>query len=320
MRRVTSAYRPLVVAAKAIARRGLKTSAAGTSSDLLAHEYAGSADATGGTAVILHGILGSGQNLRTLGRKIAQSVDAQCLLVDLRAHGDSPALSAPHTLSACAADVRRLLQHLDVEPSVVVGHSFGGKVALELLRQSRDTPLSSCWVLDSHPGTLDMSDVAGDEDPNSVVHVIHALRGLERRFDSKEELMGRLAEVGLSPAIQTWMTTNVKRDSSAGSEQVSYVWKFDIEVIVELMQSYGSTDVWPWLANPGVDTEINLVRATRNRLWDHEENVRGAATALAQNPQFRIHDIDAGHWLHAERPNDVVKLMLPSLHEHLAPQ
>ncbi|MFJ7956806.1 alpha/beta fold hydrolase [Streptomyces sp. NPDC096319] len=47
---------------------------------------------------------------------------------DLRGFGDTP-VDAPHTH---AEDVRALLDHLGAERSVVVGSSFGGRVALEL--------------------------------------------------------------------------------------------------------------------------------------------------------------------------------------------
>jgi esterase len=39
-------------------------------------------------------------------------------------------LPPPHTVAAAAADVDRLVEHLDFHAAAVLGHSFGGKVAL----------------------------------------------------------------------------------------------------------------------------------------------------------------------------------------------
>ncbi len=55
------------------------------------------------------------------------------LLVDLRLHGDSPALDPPHTVEAAAADVRAVIEAESSNGAPVralLGHSFGGKVTL----------------------------------------------------------------------------------------------------------------------------------------------------------------------------------------------
>ena len=83
-------------------------------------------------AYVLHGILGSAKNWRTFGRRLAARFPSwRIVLVDLRHHGDSPHLPPPNTLAACAADLERLSAAREERPSVVIGHSFGGKVALE---------------------------------------------------------------------------------------------------------------------------------------------------------------------------------------------
>ena len=109
------------------------TSSSSPSSTPLAHEVLGAApSASAPTMVVLHGILGSGQNFRTLGRRFArENPGSSVVLVDLRGHGESPAPPGAQTLPGCAADVAGLLRHLGVEaPEVVVGHSFSSKAVL----------------------------------------------------------------------------------------------------------------------------------------------------------------------------------------------
>ncbi|WP_337235398.1 alpha/beta fold hydrolase, partial [Salmonella enterica] len=52
--------------------------------------------------------------------------------IDLRNHGLS-FHSEVHNYTDMAKDVAQLLQHLNVEPSIVIGHSMGGKVAMALV-------------------------------------------------------------------------------------------------------------------------------------------------------------------------------------------
>lgn len=100
-----------------------------------------------GTVALLHGLLGSGRNLRTLATRLCDLAAERsqqpwgALLVDLRAHGRSarhPGLVAPHTMSAAAGDVAALLSGGGAPgppASLIVGHSLGGKTSLEVLRQ-----------------------------------------------------------------------------------------------------------------------------------------------------------------------------------------
>ena len=60
----------------------------------------------------------------------------QVVVVDLRCHGESAplssALAGPHGLEAAAGDVIRLLSSLKLFPEMLIGHSFGGKVVMQM--------------------------------------------------------------------------------------------------------------------------------------------------------------------------------------------
>src|SRR5262245_6922805 len=99
-------------------------------------------------ALLLHGILGSQMNLRSFARRLVEAYPQwRIVLPDLRAHGDSPTLAPPHTVEACAADLRELAQSLGLEPELICGHSFGGKVALAYAAAA-PPGLRQVWVLD----------------------------------------------------------------------------------------------------------------------------------------------------------------------------
>ncbi|WP_025611422.1 alpha/beta fold hydrolase, partial [Vibrio parahaemolyticus] len=83
----------------------------------------------GQTVVLIHGLFGSLSNLGLLARDLVE--DHSVISIDLRNHGLS-FHSDTHNYTDMAQDVATLLQHLNVEPSIIVGHSMGGKVAMKL--------------------------------------------------------------------------------------------------------------------------------------------------------------------------------------------
>ena len=61
--------------------------------------------------LVLHGILGSGRNLRSFAQRLAQArPELRLWLVDLRNHGDSQGAPPPHTIAACCDDLDALVR------------------------------------------------------------------------------------------------------------------------------------------------------------------------------------------------------------------
>ena len=266
------------------------------------------------TVVLLHGILGSKQNLRSFSRKISGAFPGtRCVLVDLPAHGDSPGTSPPGqplTVQDCADDVARLLREdLGVRPDVICGHSFGGKVALTLLRNEAVRP-KACWVLDSQPGLVRIKgkSAAARRNPNSVESIIDTIADeLRPPFVSKEEMMAQMEAAGIEIGVRHWMTTNVVRNAEGTLD-----WKFDIDTVRHLFVDYCGRDMWSSLGSDAIpECEVHLVRATRNSFWDREDTQNHLEEQQAANPaRLFVHDVDAGHWLHSEKPNELFDVMV----------
>jgi pimeloyl-ACP methyl ester carboxylesterase len=77
--------------------------------------------------VAVHGITGSHMQWP----EVVAALDGDVTLVapDLRGRGASGGLPGPYGMSVHARDLVRVLDHLDVDRAVVVGHSMGGYVA-----------------------------------------------------------------------------------------------------------------------------------------------------------------------------------------------
>ena len=83
-------------------------------------------------ALLLHGALGSGQNFRSLAKRLQRAYPSwKFVCADLRHHGASHPAPGPNTLASCTNDLQRLAG-LAGDPQVVIGHSFGGEPTTKL--------------------------------------------------------------------------------------------------------------------------------------------------------------------------------------------
>jgi pimeloyl-ACP methyl ester carboxylesterase len=77
--------------------------------------------------IILHGLFGMSDNWAGLGRKFAEKYHV--IIPDARNHGRSPH-SPEFTLELMIDDLNELLAKLDIHTFAILGHSMGGRVAM----------------------------------------------------------------------------------------------------------------------------------------------------------------------------------------------
>ena len=182
--------------------------------------------------LLLHGALGSGNNLRSLAVKLAKlRPEYRFCLVDLRHHGESQGAPPPNTLEACAQELSALIAQLGREPDVIAGHSFGGKTALMFARLFPGRA-RQYWILDSNPGTQDATAT------NEVIRVIQAVRRTTTPAADRAHVVAELTDQGLSSGTANWLATNLQRKVEG------FVWRFNLDAIYELMLDYFRVDLW----------------------------------------------------------------------------
>ena len=82
--------------------------------------------------ILLHGLFGMGTNLATVARALAEHF--QVFSLDLRNHGRSPRADSM-TFAEMADDVAAVMAHKGLQRAHLLGHSLGGKVAMQLALQ-----------------------------------------------------------------------------------------------------------------------------------------------------------------------------------------
>jgi esterase len=239
---------------------------------------------------ILHGILGAGRNWATVMRRVVRSrPEWGAVLVDLRQHGRSMGFDPPHTLDTAAGDLDQLGQ----EPlAALIGHSFGGKVAL--VRARDDRAIEQVWVMDSTPAVR-----SSDAGPRAVIRII---RGLPPTFGDRGAAVTAMMEQGIARPVARWMATNLVH---SGDE---YRWRLDFDDMEALIEDFSETDLWQMVEDPRPGLSLHFVRATGSPVMD-VRTVSRIRTAGEETGQVFLHELQGGHWINGDNPDGVVALL-----------
>lgn len=109
--------------------------------------------ADGVPVLALHGVTAHAGRWRVLADALPQ---VRLLAVDLRGHGHSP-WTPPWNIEQHVADVLAVLDHLGLQRTAVLGHSFGGAIAVHLARTAPER-VERLALLDPALG-LDVQDM-----------------------------------------------------------------------------------------------------------------------------------------------------------------
>lgn len=245
--------------------------------------------------LVLHGIYGAGRNWDSVARRLVRArPDWGVVLVDLRSHGRSPRL-APHTVEACALDLVRLEERLGRRADAVLGHSFGGKVALVYAGMR---PLRQLWVVDSSPG----AGQAG----GSAWRMLGALRRHPGPFGSRAEAVDAVESEGFSTLVAKWMATNAV-PTDTGLE-----WRIDPDQMEAYLRDYFRTDAWDVADAPPEGVSVHFVRALGSSVLD-EAAVARIRKAAADTGRVFLHEVEGGHWVNTENPDALLGLLVAGL-------
>jgi esterase len=264
----------------------------------------------------LHGVFGSGGNLRGIAkswllamRERHGETDHGAVLVDLRMHGRSQGLAAPHTLETAARDVIELSQLEHAPISGIVGHSFGGKVALAVVR-ALSGDLEHAALLDSMPGAR--VDHRGSE---TTMRVFELLRGLPKKFGRREEMIATLETEGLSKDLASWLAMNLVPTTGDGTEakpvsaarRETFELRLDLDAIDALLQDYFVQDFWPLLEQPPGRVRYKLIIGGASNVYNADDYLR-SERAIGPRLSMRVLP-GASHFVHVDDPNGVIEAL-----------
>ncbi|PZR06588.1 MAG: hypothetical protein DI536_29975 [Archangium gephyra] len=241
--------------------------------------------------VFLHGILGTGANLRSHAKRLVSAQpDSGVLLMDLRAHGQSLGVEGADTVENAAADVAQTARTQSLPVEAVVGHSFGGKVALAIAAQHPE--LKHVVTLDSAPGPR--LDARGSE---STVKVVTMLRELRGPWARRDDFVSDVEAHGLSKGLAQWLGMNLER------REAGFEFTLELNRIDALLDDYFRVDLWPLVeraANEKKGPRFHLVIGTKSKVYEHDDRIRAQQLESKSEGYVTVDLLDAGHWVHVD--------------------
>ena len=198
--------------------------------------------------------------------------DYTVVALDLPGHGASGRDRATWTLEAYADDVSRLVEELDLDRVVLVGHSMGGPVSLLAAVRLKERVAGVVCADTLHDAAFKMPE--------------EALQGWLQSFEQDYEAGMRQGIASMVPkdeALRAWI--------------VEEALKADREAMMALIPQLGAFDVADALS--AVDVPVRCVNAVPYGEY-------ALPTAIETNRRYADFDAvlmdDVGHFLQLERP------------------
>jgi len=242
----------------------------------------------GPPVVLLHGLFGAARNWGAIQRRLATR--HRVLAMDLRNHADSPrAEGMAH--AATARDLAETLRQRGIPRAAVLGHSLGGKVAMALA-------LAHGQMV----SRLVVADIAPVRYPPALRGYVAAMRALPLT----PGLTRREVDAALEPAVPE---ANIRAflAQSLDFGQDPPRWKLGLAEIHAAMPEIEDFAVQGRYEGPA------LVVAGGRSDYIRPEYQAGFRALF---PAARFATIEgAGHWVHAEKPNEFLALVEPFLGE-----
>lgn len=232
-----------------------------------------------GTCVFLiHGLFGSLSNLGNLARALAS--DYRVISIDLRNHGDSP--HRQHMdLPSMALDVAALMDDLAIANAHFVGHSLGGKVAMQLA-MNLPKRLKSLVVADIAP-------VNYKEKNTKFINALKYLINVEIKDRKSADRI--LSDRGIEAPIRAFLLKNLYRTAEG-----QFALKLNVNSIAA---NYGSRLV---LAPQGDNYCGPSLFLKGEKSTYIEQSDIAIIESLFPNASLQVIE-GVGHWLHAEKPD-----------------
>ena len=115
--------------------------------------------------------------------------EQRCIALDFRGHGQSTVPTQPFTLTDLAEDVLHLVNHLNLQELVIIGHSLGGMVAMEVARRSSSVVglvLLEGWTsLSSAGSAFDAGRFYGGLPQTEITQIQQKFKEMRSRFQSE---------------------------------------------------------------------------------------------------------------------------------------
>ena len=239
----------------------------------------------GRAVILLHGLLGSSDNWQPIALRLAESFHV--FAVDQRNHGQSPH-SNEMDYPLMAGDVNEFMTGRGLATAMVVGHSMGGKTAMQFALQFPE-----------RVEKLVVADMAPRAYVPAYTKIFAAQLGLDlKSFSTRQQIEDALAPEVPDLVLRRFLLKNLGRNSDG-----SFFWKINLRGLAE-----NESKLCAPVSAPAPFTKPALfIRGGKSDYVNPEDE----PLIRELFPQAEIATLaEAGHWVHADRPEEFVRRVL----------
>ena len=227
--------------------------------------------------VILHGLMGSRGNWQRIATALA--ADMAVIVPDLRNHGRS-FHAAPHSPVSMAEDVLRLMDALQVDRFSLMGHSMGGKVALQLL--------SLAPARLKRVAVIDIAARSYDPQPNQTL--LSALLNTNiLGLETRKELDKAFVPVVQDASLRAFLLKNIQR-----KENKTFAWQPNVELLARTPENYMCAIALPTSS----DVPLLLLKGSASP-YVKATDIEALQAVFSS---MKTIELPTGHWPHSEQP------------------
>lgn len=241
----------------------------------------------GNPLIILHGLFGQSDNWNTLAKRFAD-MGFRVFTIDQRNHGLSPH-SEVWDYQSMANDLSKFIYTHKLTKPIILGHSMGGKTVMffELLF----TGIAKKIIV------VDIAPRAYESHHEVVMHALNSVKfdEITTRKQAEEILSKHISDFGTKQFL-------LKNIYWKNPETNLMDWRFNLKVISREYDNIGVE-----VPNGTSETKALFIKGEKSHYLT-ESDVKDIELRF---PNFDLKVVkDAGHWIHAEKPNEFFEMVM----------
>lgn len=233
--------------------------------------------------LIIHGLFGSSDNWRSMARYFSKFF--QVISLDLRNHGQSPH-SEKQDFTLMAEDVRALCDSLGISKAHVLGHSLGGKVAMQFAAY--------------YPQSVDklvVVDISPRQYFSQHTPMMDTMMALDMdQYASRSEIDEALSASISDKTVRQFLLMNLRTDKSGFSWRINLpALKQNYQQLMAPVCTTAVLDIPSLFVYGALSDYVN----TQDRTLIQQHFIQAEFVAIEK----------AGHWVHAEKPQQFKQIV-----------
>ncbi|CAH1392629.1 unnamed protein product [Nezara viridula] len=242
--------------------------------------------------IIMHGLFGSKSNWNSLSKAINEITYRKIITVDARNHGESPHTDE-FSYFHLAQDMQFLISSLSLPKVHLMGHSMGGRASM-LFSLLYPDYVEKLIIVDISPisRSFKMQGMAQYFEAMRSVNV----EGVKTLSEARKKANGQLSVVVPEVEVRQFLLTNLVQHKEG------YHWRLNLDVLEKAFhKKIMEFPIVPYKFEKSV-LFIGGSRSDFLKKEDHEQ-------ILQLFPKAKFEYLDAGHWVHAEKPKEFIQII-----------